>query len=178
MWIFFYLSPVERFWMLVFINFSVYQLVWFGGNLLPKFFIMNNWKLPQSLLYGIVAISVNLIFYSCPVISDSCGLKPERGPCTNYTVLYFYNGTSQRCERFWYGGCEGNENRFNDEEECKGKCLRRATEGMYLIFSVQSSLFWLFWQDTKVKNIFIGERIIFKGNNLFSDKLWWGLAFI
>ncbi|XP_078313590.1 uncharacterized protein LOC111130469 isoform X3 [Crassostrea virginica] len=60
--------------------------------------------------------------------SDSCGLKPERGPCTNYTVLYFYNGTSQRCERFWYGGCEGNENRFNDEEECKGKCLRRATE--------------------------------------------------
>lgn len=139
MWIFFSLSPVERFWMLVFINFSVYQQVWFGGNLLPKFFIMNNWKLPQSLLYGIVAISVILILYSCPVVSDSCGLKPERGPCTNYTVLYFYNGTSQRCERFWYGGCEGNENRFNDEEECKGKCLRRATEGMYLIFSVHYS---------------------------------------
>uniref|UniRef100_K1PKN2 Papilin n=1 Tax=Magallana gigas TaxID=29159 RepID=K1PKN2_MAGGI len=58
----------------------------------------------------------------------SCGLKPERGPCTNYSVLYFYNSTAKRCQRFWYGGCDGNDNRFNTEDECKEKCSGSRTE--------------------------------------------------
>ncbi|XP_062596568.1 papilin-like [Saccostrea cucullata] len=67
----------------------------------------------------------------CPTtdtISDFCGLKPERGPCRNYTVLHFYNSTSRRCERFWYGGCEGNDNRFKTKEDCEAKCSGNTQE--------------------------------------------------
>ncbi|XP_072145614.1 uncharacterized protein [Dermacentor andersoni] len=52
-----------------------------------------------------------------------CGLPEERGPCHNYTVYWFFSVTDGRCNRFWYGGCEGNGNRFNSEEECKNTCV-------------------------------------------------------
>lgn len=100
---------------------------------------MNRWILPQNILSGIAAVVfVILIFYSSPVVSDSCGLKPERGPCTNYSVLYFYNSTANRCQRFWYGGCDGNDNRFNTEDECKEKCSGSRTEntGKYMLRSL------------------------------------------
>lgn len=101
--------------------------------------MMNRWILPQNILSGIAAVVfVILIFYSSPVVSDSCGLKPERGPCTNYSVLYFYNSTAKRCQRFWYGGCDGNDNRFNTEDECKDKCSGSRTEntGKYMLRSL------------------------------------------
>ncbi|XP_072145613.1 papilin-like [Dermacentor andersoni] len=53
-----------------------------------------------------------------------CGLPEESGPCHNYTVYWFFNVTDGRCNRFWYGGCEGNGNRFNSEEECKNTCVK------------------------------------------------------
>lgn len=91
--------------------------------------MMNRWSLPQNILSGIAAVvCVILIFYSSPVVSDSCGLEPERGPCSNYSVLYFYNSTAKRCQRFWYGGCDGNDNRFSTEDECKDKCSGSRTE--------------------------------------------------
>ncbi|XP_075555420.1 proteoglycan-like sulfated glycoprotein papilin isoform X2 [Dermacentor variabilis] len=62
---------------------------------------------------------------STPNVSASvCGLPEERGPCHNYTVYWFFSVTDGRCNRFWYGGCEGNGNRFNSEEECKNTCVK------------------------------------------------------
>ena len=40
-------------------------------------------------------------------------------------MRWFFNSTIQRCDRFWYGGCnEGNGNNFLDEAECLQKCGR------------------------------------------------------
>lgn len=66
----------------------------------------------------------NLSFLSEPEITPVgiCQKKEERGPCSDFEVKWFYNTTSQRCDRFWYGGCEGNDNRFDDEEACSRRC--------------------------------------------------------
>lgn len=92
-------------------------------------FMMNKWILPQNILHGIIVVSVILILNCSPVVSDFCSLNPERGPCSNYTVFHFYNSTSGQCERFWYGGCEGNDNRFSTREECQAKCSGKNADG-------------------------------------------------
>ncbi|KAL1418936.1 hypothetical protein MTO96_005477 [Rhipicephalus appendiculatus] len=58
------------------------------------------------------------------VSASVCGLPEELGPCRNYTVKWVFNVADGRCSRFWYGGCEGNGNRFNSEEECEVTCVK------------------------------------------------------
>jgi len=50
-----------------------------------------------------------------------------RGPCTNYTVKWFFSRDDGRCKRFWYGGCEGNQNNFDSEADCNSVCRRSVT---------------------------------------------------
>ena len=46
-------------------------------------------------------------------------------------MRYFYNATSDACELFTYGGCQGNGNNFETVEECNERCpgewMRRGT---------------------------------------------------
>ena len=32
------------------------------------------------------------------------------------------------CQPFYYGGCEGNDNRFKSNEECEAECMRPTTK--------------------------------------------------
>lgn len=59
----------------------------------------------------------------------ACGLKFERGPCRNYSVGWFYDTEYGGCSRFWYGGCEGNGNRFSSKEECEDTCVSPPPKG-------------------------------------------------
>ncbi|XP_017001607.2 papilin isoform X1 [Drosophila takahashii] len=52
----------------------------------------------------------------------ACSLPKETGNCTNFSVKYFFDVSYGGCARFWYGGCEGNDNRFDSESECKDTC--------------------------------------------------------
>ncbi|KAJ8004903.1 hypothetical protein DPEC_G00141120 [Dallia pectoralis] len=56
---------------------------------------------------------------------DACFLKQDEGGCQNYTVKWYFDTTQNECSRFWYGGCGGNDNRFETQEACEGVCLRR-----------------------------------------------------
>ena len=38
---------------------------------------------------------------------------------------YFFNVSSNSCNTFDYGGCMGNENRFDDKESCALVCAER-----------------------------------------------------
>ncbi|XP_068732690.1 papilin-like isoform X2 [Montipora capricornis] len=51
-----------------------------------------------------------------------CGLPSETGPCKAYVPSYFYNKISEKCEKFIYGGCQGNSNNFPTLELCQEKC--------------------------------------------------------
>ncbi|XP_054258197.1 papilin isoform X2 [Macrosteles quadrilineatus] len=54
---------------------------------------------------------------------ELCTLPKDRGTCRDFTVKWFYDTEYGGCSRFWYGGCEGNENRFKSQEECKQTCV-------------------------------------------------------
>ncbi|XP_059480274.1 papilin isoform X2 [Neocloeon triangulifer] len=54
---------------------------------------------------------------------EACGLPRDRGTCRNFTIKWFFDSEYGGCSRFWYGGCEGNNNRFDSQEECKQSCV-------------------------------------------------------
>ncbi|XP_042328000.1 collagen alpha-1(XXVIII) chain [Sceloporus undulatus] len=56
---------------------------------------------------------------------DSKCLEPlKTGDCRNYVVKWYYAKDSNSCARFWYGGCDGNQNRFETEQECREACFQ------------------------------------------------------
>ncbi|XP_062972353.1 tissue factor pathway inhibitor isoform X2 [Elgaria multicarinata webbii] len=51
-----------------------------------------------------------------------CLLKSEVGTCRGLIRRYFYNKETEECEKFYYGGCLGNENNFRSLKECQDTC--------------------------------------------------------
>ncbi|MCJ8740051.1 hypothetical protein PDJAM_G00054360 [Pangasius djambal] len=49
-----------------------------------------------------------------------CLAEPQVGPCRASIPRYYY--TSGTCKPFRYGGCRGNKNNYNSEEECMKTC--------------------------------------------------------
>ena len=57
------------------------------------------------------------------LFAGTCLVKRDPGMCSDYVILWYYDTASQSCRRFWYGGCEGNDNRFDDKEDCENYCI-------------------------------------------------------
>ncbi|XP_075221688.1 proteoglycan-like sulfated glycoprotein papilin isoform X2 [Lycorma delicatula] len=53
---------------------------------------------------------------------DTCSLPVVPGDCQNYTEQWYYDVYEGRCKPFYYGGCGGNQNRFNSEIDCQHHC--------------------------------------------------------
>ncbi|KAK9964947.1 hypothetical protein ABG768_006074 [Culter alburnus] len=56
--------------------------------------------------------------------SGICQLEYDAGTCSKFAVKWHFNASSGECAPFWYGGCEGNSNRFNTQKDCENRCLR------------------------------------------------------
>ncbi|GBP58336.1 Papilin [Eumeta japonica] len=59
----------------------------------------------------------------CPP-KDPCALSTDPGSCSGYFIKWYFDATRQSCNRFVYGGCGGNDNRFDTLEECEGRCKK------------------------------------------------------
>ncbi|XP_035187595.1 collagen alpha-3(VI) chain isoform X11 [Oxyura jamaicensis] len=55
--------------------------------------------------------------------TDICRLQKEEGTCRDFVLKWYYDPKTKSCARFWYGGCGGNENRFNTQKECEKLCI-------------------------------------------------------
>ncbi|XP_064804511.1 collagen alpha-1(XXVIII) chain-like [Oncorhynchus masou masou] len=55
---------------------------------------------------------------------ERCGQTLDPGPCRNYFVKWYYDTTANACAQFWFGGCQGNQNRFESEKSCKKTCVK------------------------------------------------------
>ncbi|XP_063427168.1 papilin-like [Mytilus trossulus] len=51
-----------------------------------------------------------------------CSLPKDQGPCEGYFKKWYYNAATGKCEKFIYGGCKGNGNRFNRYRGCMKTC--------------------------------------------------------
>lgn len=74
---------------------------------------------------------LEIILNSCCLSLLTCGLllftvrctePPVTGSCRDSFSKWYYNPIQKACLRFNYGGCQGNENRFDTEEHCMRVC--------------------------------------------------------
>ena len=54
---------------------------------------------------------------------DRCNLPSEMGWCRALFEMWYFDVNSGDCETFIYSGCQGNDNRFSSEEECRDVCV-------------------------------------------------------
>ncbi|XP_056003662.1 papilin-like [Ostrea edulis] len=61
-----------------------------------------------------------------PPVLDVCSQPQVTGPCRASVRRWWYNSKTNRCEKFTYGGCQGNENNFETRWACRGRCQRNS----------------------------------------------------
>lgn len=51
-----------------------------------------------------------------------CTQDPDTGGCRDSFTKWYYDPFQQECLRFNFGGCNGNDNRFESQESCRKFC--------------------------------------------------------
>ncbi|XP_026082039.1 kunitz-type protease inhibitor 2 [Carassius auratus] len=60
--------------------------------------------------------------YSIRSFEETCAVPSDSGPCRAAFPMFYFESSTQSCKPFIYGGCKGNLNRYNTEEECMAAC--------------------------------------------------------
>uniref|UniRef100_A0A183J4B9 BPTI/Kunitz inhibitor domain-containing protein n=1 Tax=Soboliphyme baturini TaxID=241478 RepID=A0A183J4B9_9BILA len=63
--------------------------------------------------------------YGLDFIAEMCSRPVDSGPCRGNFRRWYYNSRTLSCERFTYGGCGGNDNNFDSEEQCEDICIKQ-----------------------------------------------------
>uniref|UniRef100_A0A175KDW0 Kunitz-type inhibitors n=1 Tax=Phalotris mertensi TaxID=1260334 RepID=A0A175KDW0_9SAUR len=75
------------------------------------------------LLLGLLTLWAELTPVSGEDQPEFCNLPADIGPCRGKIPYFYYNVDGNKCEIFFYGGCQGNDNRFKTKRECDRTCF-------------------------------------------------------
>ena len=62
------------------------------------------------------------LYYNSETPINVCELPKDSGPCRAAFPRWFFDTSSGKCQRFTFGGCQGNRNNFETLEECLNTC--------------------------------------------------------
>nr|XP_023024406.1 papilin-like [Leptinotarsa decemlineata] len=88
-------------------------------------------------------------------LQAGCSLPKEKGSCRDFKVKWFFDMEYGGCSRFWYGGCDGNGNRYNTKEECDSICVKpQGTDvcGLPKVRGPCEGYYPVWYYDSKLKN--------------------------
>uniref|UniRef100_A0A182C5W8 Ku-wap-fusin n=1 Tax=Phalotris mertensi TaxID=1260334 RepID=A0A182C5W8_9SAUR len=77
------------------------------------------------LLLGLLTLWAELTPVSSQGRPKLCYLPVVTGPCKAKMPRFYYNSASNECQKFIYGGCQGNANNFKTKDECHFTCVEK-----------------------------------------------------
>ncbi|GBL77955.1 Papilin, partial [Araneus ventricosus] len=80
----------------------------------------------------------------CKHSLDICKLPYKTGPCKGKFERYYFNHKEGKCQKFTFGGCNGNHNNFKTLDECETTCLQNKYQETYpLLGCSQENSTWV-----------------------------------
>lgn len=67
----------------------------------------------------------------CCLSVDQCTATPDPGPCRAAFPMYYYDPKANSCQSFMYGGCRGNQNRYDSMDKCLKHCTSDGQDSLY-----------------------------------------------
>lgn len=125
---------------------------------------------------------------------ETCLLPALVGDCHNYSARWYYDSFEARCKQFYYGGCSGNGNNFQNEDECQRYCdknyiapteptIQFSTGKLYNNKKILLILFWLdiraIWYSKYHLNYYKSVQLfVFQitANMTLLSQTWWKLS--
>lgn len=69
--------------------------------------------------------------------AQDCTCNVDVGtPCRDVRLLWYYNEKGGNCDHFFYGGCDGNDNRYFTQGICELYCMSKLSPG-FVCFYIQ-----------------------------------------
>uniref|UniRef100_UPI0037E8DA75 kunitz-type protease inhibitor 2 n=1 Tax=Semicossyphus pulcher TaxID=241346 RepID=UPI0037E8DA75 len=89
-----------------------------GGN-------KNNYLNEESCMAACAEVSLDVGVATESAVDQrtaQCTVTPDPGPCRAAFPMFYYDPNTSTCHSFIYGGCRGNQNRYDSMEECMNHC--------------------------------------------------------
>ncbi|XP_077520938.1 boophilin-H2-like isoform X1 [Amblyomma americanum] len=69
-----------------------------------------------------ILLAVVSAAFAATAFDMRCTQLPDSGPCKAMMPMWWFNARTGKCELFNYGGCGGNENRYESKRQCEMTC--------------------------------------------------------